>query len=606
MRVAAAVVGPVLLITALTWPLLFTSAHFNTDWLMHLWYLWHESLAIRANDLPSLFIHYSHSVFYPEYAFYGGTLYALAGALSLLLGDAPLTTYILTYCISFTAAYGGWYWLARSAGVGYWPSHIPGFIFVTSASYITTLYGRGDWQEFVGVSTIPLMVAAGLSVLRADHLRFLPALALAGTGIVFFGGHNMTMLWGTTFLMLVGLAVIIWIPQARKELRWRGVIHVAILLIPAALANAWFLLPAIAYESHTLIGSGFQYGFRYWHDILIKHMPLVAAGRLFTLSRAASRGPEEANLVFSLPVPAMAWVLAGSVILVRAGSRGAWLRILAILCSATTVVLVLMTHASLILMLPRPYTILQYSTRLESYALLGLSGALLAVLALAKRQSGPPIKLWFWMLLPVLLIAMLGALQQLGNLPHDGTRESILSSSLEPLPAGSSAPLELEDYNDIALTPLVNTEKQPASIYFPPTAVHNDRTSMVVHLRAGQLVASNVDAGPELVHVSGAKIVGLDPEGNDVLQIDRAAHGTAQTGSRQAETISLSTARSLPVVLGRLLSLIAVGFLVVVFAALGARRLMYARNFPRASGRRSFLARGGCRRGGSSRRSSRS
>ena len=147
-QAAIAIGVAALVITVLAWPLLFSKAYFDVDWLMHLWYLWHQSHAIGASGLPSLFVHYSHSVYYPEYAFYGGTLYALAGTLSLVLGDAPLQAYILTYCIGFACAYGGWYWIARTVGLGRWRAHAPGFLFVTSACYLTAVYGRGDWPEF--------------------------------------------------------------------------------------------------------------------------------------------------------------------------------------------------------------------------------------------------------------------------------------------------------------------------------------------------------------------------------------------------------------------------------------------------------------------------
>ena len=96
MRIAAGAGGPLLLIVALAWPLLFTDATFNKDWLNNLWYVWHQGQAIQAGHAPSLFVNYSGGVFYPFYAFYGGTLYVLTGTLSLALGDAPLQAYILT------------------------------------------------------------------------------------------------------------------------------------------------------------------------------------------------------------------------------------------------------------------------------------------------------------------------------------------------------------------------------------------------------------------------------------------------------------------------------------------------------------------------------
>ena len=214
-RLATLLGGPALLIGVLAWPMLFAQSVFNEDWINHLWFIWHQSLTIRADHLPSLFLDYSHAVFYPQFAFYGGTLYALAGTLSLALGDAPLQAYILTYLLAFAAVYGGWYWMARMAGLGRWWAHAPGLVFVTSAYYLTNIYARGDWPEIMGVSSIPLMMAGGLSVLRAERLCLGPATALTAAAIVFFGSHNITMLWASSILIVAALAIVVCVPRAR-------------------------------------------------------------------------------------------------------------------------------------------------------------------------------------------------------------------------------------------------------------------------------------------------------------------------------------------------------------------------------------------------------
>jgi hypothetical protein len=589
----------------LAWPLLFTDANFDTDWLLHLWYLWHQSLTISANGYPSLFINYSHAVFYPEYAFYGGTIYALGGALSLLLGDAPLQTYILTYCIGFAAAYGSWYWLARMAGLGRWQAHAPGFVFVTSASYLTIVYGRGDWQEFIAVSTIPLMAAAGLSVLFAERLRTWPGLALLGSGIVFFGGHNMTMLWGSTFLAAVGLVVVVCVPEARRAITGRGALRVVVLLGPAVLLSAWFVLPAVAYESHTLIGSGFQSGERFWEAALRKYTFTVDAQRLFTLSRASSE--PNSYLDLSLPIAAMAWVLVGAAMLMRTRSVGPWKRILMIACGATTVALLVMTHVGLILALPRPYAVLEFSYRLESYVLLGLSSAILAALALFNRSDAGRVALWRWALAPALLVSAVGAVEQLAALPTHGARYAMLRSYSQPLPPGFTKATALQDYDDIHQLSLSSHQRRPAAVYFPPSAVHDDRISEVVHFIPGELVDSNVGAGPELVRVTGARIVGLDPHGDDVLEIDRRSRAASRRGSlAPTETISLSPAHTLPVTVGRVAALVGAVLILAELVALAGRGLLPGSSAPRAGGTPSFPARGAGRRAGSSRRSNRS
>src|ERR1700691_3956674 len=69
---AAVVVG------VLAWPMLLTSSGLGGDWEHHLWYVWQQSLSIRANGAPSFFLNTPYSVVYPQYAFYGGTINALA------------------------------------------------------------------------------------------------------------------------------------------------------------------------------------------------------------------------------------------------------------------------------------------------------------------------------------------------------------------------------------------------------------------------------------------------------------------------------------------------------------------------------------------------
>lgn len=554
--------APLLLIGVLAWPLLFTDATFNKDWLNHLWYLWHQSRAIGANHLPSLFLDYSHAVFYPQYAFYGGTIYALTGTLSLALGDAPLETYVLTYLMGFAAAYGGWYWMSRMFGLRGWLAHAPGVVFVTSASYLMLIYALGDWPEFLGVSMMPLMIAAGLAAMRADRLRIGPAIALAGSAIVFFGSHILTVVWGSTMLILVGLALVVCVPRARRGVTWRGVLRVAAVLVPAILVSAWFLLPTAAYESHTVISNAYPH----WRKLLRSTMYPVAARNLFTLSRAKASGT---ILTLSLPVLAIAWVLLSIPILWLTGRRGTWMRILLVLVGATVLVGVTMTHAGLILALPRLYATLQFSFRLESYVLLGASGALLAVLVLA-RDGSRNVRLWTWMLAPIMVVSVVGAIQQTDAYPPGKSRGAALTSYLVP-------PFARKGLLDYADADLNYVEKRLPQVDFPPTTVHGDRASTVVRLPAGQLVDTNIGGPPELVHVTGARIVGNDPEANDVLEIGGRPGASGRAGARRgrsapARTISLSAAGSLPVILGRLLTLLALVVLAVELALLAVRR----------------------------------
>lgn len=571
-RSTSTVAAPaLLLIGLLSWPLLFTQAVFNEDWINHLWFIWHQSLTIRDNHLPSLFLNYSHGVFYPQYAFYGGTLDALAGMLALVLGEAPLQAYLLTYLIAFAAAYGGWYWMARMAGLGRWWAHVPGLVFVTSAYYITSIYSRGGWPEVVAVSAMTLVMAAGLSILRADRLRPWPAAALAISTVVFFGSHNITMLWGVTTLALAALAILLFVPQARREVTRAGVLRVACIAIPAAAVNAWFLLPAIAYKSQTLIGGSFEST-----EALVRStIGLVSVKHLLTVSRASATSPT-VPFALSLPVLEVAWVLVSVAIVLVRGPRGMWTRLLVLVSTLAVLICLVMTHADLLLSLPHIYASVQYSYRLESYILQGICAAVLIALVLARGATRGA-RVWRWSLVPLLAISVIGAIQQTAAYPTYPTSDARLSAFNSYLKPPLTKTI-WSDYLDLELPRLAARSARPASIYFSPESIHDDRASVTVHLAPGQLVYSNLAANPHLVDVSGAKIVGLDPEYNDLLEISppsRPGARAAQRGRAGAltETISVSPAHSTPIVLGRLLTLLALICLAAVFAGLGLARL---------------------------------
>src|SRR5271170_6673810 len=53
-----------LVAVALAWPMIATSAGMNQDWPNHLWYLWQQSLNIKRDGVPSLFVTQGARMFY--------------------------------------------------------------------------------------------------------------------------------------------------------------------------------------------------------------------------------------------------------------------------------------------------------------------------------------------------------------------------------------------------------------------------------------------------------------------------------------------------------------------------------------------------------------
>jgi hypothetical protein len=555
-----AVAAALVLAVLLAWPLLFTDATFNKDWLNHLWYVWHQSHAIRENGVPSLFLEMSFGVFYPFYAFYGGTLYALTGGLSIALGNLTLDTYILTYIAGFAAAYLGWYWLSRSLGLGRWLAHVPGVVFVTSASYLTLVYSLGDWPEFLALSTMPLLIASALAVARADRARLGPMVVLSGASIVFFGSHLLTVVWGSAVGVVCGAVLLALLPSARRSLSRTGTIRAVSLIVLGALVSAWFLLPLAAYESQTVIARDYP-EFR----ALLEHRMYIVAGRnLFTLSRATA---SNTILVVALPVLAMAWTVAGIGLAVYDLRRGIWLKATIVMAVATVVLIIVMTHAAIILALPRVFSTLQFSYRLESYVLLAASGAVLSVLAL-NRGGTRRASVWRWALVPILVVSIVAAIEQAGGYEHGPDRSTALASYLEP----TFEQQGLFNYVDGRLS---LTEAHLLRVVF---SVRHDHAVRTVDARPGQLVDTNLRASEDLMHIVGARIVEDDPEGNDVLEIERprgsTSAGAPLRGSGPSATIEVSDATGAPIVIGRYLSLAALAALLLELGYVAACRLL--------------------------------
>ena len=370
----------VIAILGLSWPMILTNSAMAQDWPNHLWLLWQQGLNIERSGIPSLFVATRPDVFYPFYAFYGGTLYALGGLVSVILGAAPLKAYVLTYMMGFGAAIGGFYWLGRMAGVRRWLALAPGLTFVTSSYVLTDVYARGSWPEFMAVCSIPLLAAAALAILRAERLRAGPVAALALSTVVLFGSHNITMLWGVSFLVILTIVLVIAVPSSRSLLRPPALLRLGLVMGPAVLVDAWFLLPAVAYQSRTVIGHTSPY------PLLAATSTLVDAHRIFTFSRASAvhhiPGFNDApDFALGLPILTFAWVLvAAAAVTVR--RRGATMARVALACIGVgTLFLILMTHRSLIELLPKFYAYVQFQYRLETYVLLSLAGAMVAVLA---------------------------------------------------------------------------------------------------------------------------------------------------------------------------------------------------------------------------------
>ena len=546
---------PVLLIALLVRPMVWGRTFIGWDWYPHVWYIWHQASSMEANHgIPSLFSYDTPNVFVPHYAFYGGTLYWFSGALSLLFGS-PAAAMIVGFAMAFAAGYGGWYWLGRQAGLDAWLAHAPAVLFITSSYYLALPYATGGYPEFVALSMIPLLLASTWSILRADRLRLAPAAALAVSVIFFLGSHNLTLLWATTVLAIVLGVVLAVVPAARRPLTRAGLWRVARIAVPAALVNAWFLVPDLAYQADTRLADAVLYA----KTQLQLAMPVVSFGHLVSVTRT-SVSPHIPHLAVQLPVLGLAWLAVGLVVL-RSAWKTSWYRSLLILLLAMAAVVVLMTSFSLLWGVPSPYNLLQFSYRLDAYIELGFAGAVVCALALVARTPNRR-RLLTWTLVAVAAVSVVQAATQLRQRPPSPRPIWKTAAPYHTRAGEPSAP----DYTTTAL-PAVSLGPEVKLVRFPATAERGDRAEVIVDAQPGEQLRTNIFTMPQLVRIEGAQFVAHEPSGALVLQVA----GDVRPG---AARIVLSAAHPWPVVLGWVLT--GAGFAALaangVLGVLGARR----------------------------------
>jgi hypothetical protein len=538
-RAGAAALGVVALLVAITWPLIADGSRLLGDAPTDGWFIAHQADSLSQGLLPSHFIHSDRGIFYAVFAFYGGTLFAFAGAVALAVGSA-MAAQAIVYVLALAAAYGGWLWLARMAGVRSWRAHAPALLFVTAPYVVTNVSARQDLAESVATGVIPLLLASALSIMRADRLHAGPFAALAVSTIALGGSHNLTLLWATTILGLAALVIAAGVPEARRLVTRRGLLRVLAVVVPAMAVNAWYLLPDLAYHSHTVIAQRIDE----WRAMVRTPGPEIEAKNLFALGRASPYA--DSGFTAALPVLAIAWVLVAAVA-VRKRARQAWARTLLVLSLLSVALTIVMTRPRLITLLPDPWEMIQFSYRLETFILFGICGAVIAALVLLDHDRHR----WLtWLLLPILALSVLGAVKQSHDVP---LRPGELPWSIDNLNAFSTG-----DFADASVTPRAQ-DAQPLVKSFKRSDVHRDRFETTLRAQPRDIVYMDLMAISQMVDIQGARVVGRwagqahqpgwQPYWYLALQIDDdATPGSARIVIRHAQT--------LPIVGGRVITLL--------------------------------------------------
>lgn len=543
-------------------PLLFTRDGFSPDFTNELWLSAYQQHVISAHLLPTLYTQTQQVVFNPFFAFYGATLFAITGGLGALLGGSTVLAFEIMTVAAIAAAYGGLFWLGRQLGVRGIAAHAPAIVFVTSAYYITNLYGRGAWTELMATSMLPLVIASALRIVRGPP-RVAPAVCLVAASVVFSGSHNITLLLGVTVTALA--LALYWVLSGRsRDLPWRRMAAAAGLFALGVGLNGWFLVPDVSFSHDTLIST----------DIIPWSATSVynSAGLIFNPLRAAPPNPEAPALYLQIPVIALAWGLFAIPLVWR------YRRLRAGVITALAIViglLVVIMSEGVYSRLPQLFQEIQFPYRLHTYVVLGCAAlVLLGTLALTRRarsgratgadrvlRAGLGLAVAFGVALCAWQMWVPNTHTNIEGWYHSFADRSEALASVPPAMPGSWN--ARNNYGDRTL-PVVSTERQIT--LNPSTLVNSDRVAGRGLFPPGlQPFATNISGGPYFVHVGGGvHIVGRTAGGTLVLARNKNGSG--------AIPFEVSPELSGPVVLGRAVTIAAAAILLALGLAAAVRR----------------------------------
>jgi hypothetical protein len=538
-------------------PMLFTDSGFAVDFTNHLWLIWAAGNALVQSGHPSYFLNVSElGVFYPWFAFYGGSLYMIVGGISELTGGHPILAYVGVTTLAIAGSYLGMVWLGREFGLRGWASHAPALVVVTSAYYVTNLYGRGAWTEFMATAVIAPLLASGVHLVRARRWHPWPILVFVLSTVIFTGSHNITLLWGSTVAVIA--AVTIWLALGRPgQLPVRRFAMLAGLGLASVLVNAWYLVPDIAYA----------------RDVRAHAYALAVAGASFfdtpgILLDPLRTVPHESTtpaLYVQVPVWFMVWGLVAGALLLWRGRSGeqlgrVWIGVIVLI----GVLLGMIMLTPLWSVLPFPFDEIQYPYRLGSYVFyavggLVLVGALALQRAAAAGRAGATVGRLRVGLAGVCAVSIGLCVWQLWVpntlFPHwsyPNRKEALVSVHTPP-----RTWYDPGSYNDNS-TPVVQV---PAgrTLNIPPNAVHGDRFAAWMRVPPGlQPIQTNIVGGGYLVHMSGLTRIGRNSYGYAVVRREREGSGPVH--------VVLQTTKSPALVLAWVLSVLACLAILAVLA----------------------------------------
>jgi hypothetical protein len=544
-------------------PAIFTDNGFMDDWTNALWFVWLQQHAISSHLVPTYFVHANGlGVFYPMFMFYGGTLYGSVGALAALLGGHVVVAYVGSMVIAVAAAYGGLLWLARELGVRSWMAHVPGITFVASAYYVSDLYGRGDYSEWIAASTIPLILASGWRLARSPRLEPVPAVLFVLSVVFFSGSHNLTLLLGSVIAVVALAGLRLAVGRRLSTVSARRSLAIGAVFAGAVAVNGWFLVPDAAYGQRTHIAT---YGLFQWSLT----GPYNALGMLLSPFRPRLLPPNSVTpgLFVQAPMWFLAWGLVAAAVLWR---REPWhlRRATLVLVGLLVALLAAITIEPLWEALPL-HGVIQFPWRVNMYVALDVAAlVLVTVLSLERYGNAAPARRLRAGLAAATAISIGLCLWQLW-VPNTrfvvpvGSSYVHRSQALQSVHVPPKSFYAFGDYNDNS-APLIPAT---ASVEIDPAALDGNKATVTLDPPDGLTpFVTNIAGGPYAVRiVGGITAIGRNATGFVVAErTNPFSHGPVAVSISRTDTAAIG--------LGRMISMLAVAILCGAFAVMLWRR----------------------------------
>lgn len=527
------------------------------DFTNHLWLVASQESSLSTSLRPSYFMNTTtEGIFNPWFGFYGGTLYTSVGAIGALLGDRPIAAYVGVTLVAMGAAYGGLLWLARQLGLRGWTAHAPALTFVTSAYYVTNLYGRGAWTEFMAVSSIPLLLAAGTYLARNDHRRTVPATLFVVSAVYFTGSHTITLAWGT--LVILGTLAILVLATGRRAIPRTRLWRLLALTVVAVAVNAWFLVPELFY-AHTTVASATPFS---WSSTEFLNTPSV----IFDPFRTVSKTSSTPALYVQAPDWFLVWALLAMMALPRARANRLLRRSFLALSSVLVALFILIMVSLAWDVVPHPLKAIQFPYRLNTYVALLVAGlVLIAALPLeasSGERPGPAVgRALRAGLAGAAAVSLALCVWQLW-VPQTELKGWSYDNRANALVSAHTMPRTWYAHSDFAdLSPPVVAVPPGRGIYLDPNLVRADRLVETVTPPPGPKPFQTNILGSPLVTIHGIVRLGRTLDGYVVGRREGAGSGPVR--------IVVERAATAPVEAGSVLSVVSLAILAALLGRCG-------------------------------------